>query len=235
MLRRFWRKVKTYFASEPKLDKDELLDITKRVAENYTPPTLPTGVKPKGHIALVVGHTRNAGGAYSNYLKMDEYTYNTDLALKIAKICQMVGLTCSIHFRDGIGIAGAYRAALATKPMMIIELHFNAANGTATGSECLFSDQYDKAGVKELMLAQLLAAKMSGSLGIRNRGAKRLAKGEAERGLQNVSQTTNIPSVLIETGFGDNSQIDAVAMKNKKDALANSIVQAAVEWQQQFS
>lgn len=223
------------------LAKDMILQITKLLGEKIAsePSEIPKPKAPvsgktplKGkHISLVVGHTAKAGGAYSSYLKQNEYVYNSDLTKRTKAIVESLGGTCSIHFRDVGGVAGAYKAALAHKNLLcVIEYHFNAANGKATGSEVLFADSYDKAGLDELNLAQIVSASMANALSIKNRGAKRLAKGKSERGLQNVSQSTNIACILLETGFGDNDKIDAPAMGKKREALAKSIVDGVIKW-----
>lgn len=220
------------------LAKSMIVEITKALGEQISSEPIVTPKKPvkggvlKGkHIAIVVGHTKKAGGAFSKYLGQNEYVYNTGLASDMKGVIESLGGTCSVHFRDQGGVKAAYAAALKTKPICMIELHYNAANGKATGAEVLFADHYDKAGIKELMLAQVVSASMANALRIKNRGAKRLAKGVSERGLQNVSQSTNIASILIESGFGDNSQIDAPAMKSRKTELARSIVDGVIKWQ----
>lgn len=179
-------------------------------------------------IGIIIGHTAKAKGAYSKTLGLSEYDYNTGLANLIQTYAHSFGHKVKIERRDSGGISGAFKRILAWKPHCILELHFNAANGKASGSETLFSDNYDKTGVKELALAYLLSKNMSSALGIPNRGVKeRGTKGE--RGFANLAQTTDIASVLIESGFGDNPK-DAKAMKDKKLALAHTIVDAVITW-----
>lgn len=222
------------------LAKNMVVEITKALgeqvaAEPIKKPTVPAVKAGKGplagdHIAIIVGHTKKAQGAYSKHMKQSEYVYNSDLALKQKAAVESYGGSCSIHFRDVLGVKGAYKEAIALKPLAIIEDHFNAANGKASGAEVLFADHFDKAGLKELELAQIMSAGMANALGTPNRGAKRLAKGQAERGLQNVSQSTNIPCVLIESGFGDNASVDAPAMLKHKTALAVSTITSIMKW-----
>lgn len=179
-------------------------------------------------LGIVVGHTKAAPGAFSKTLNQSEYVYNSDLAEKIKAYGAKVGVEVFIEKRDVGGVTGAFKRILAKKPAAIIELHFNAANGKASGAETLFSDNYDRAGADELALAFLLAKNMAKVLGIPNRGVKeRGTKGE--RGFFNLMQTTQIASVLIESGFGDNP-VDAKAMRDKKDALAQTIVDSFTAW-----
>lgn len=179
-------------------------------------------------IGIIVGHTKKAQGAYSKTLGESEYVYNFGLAELIRARAESLGDQVKIEKRDDGGISGAFKRILAWKPDCVIELHFNAANGKATGSECLFSDNYDKAGVRELALAHLLARGMADALGIVSRGVKeRTSRGE--RGFNNLSQSTNTACVLIESGFGDNPA-DASRMKSRKGELAGAIVAAARRW-----
>lgn len=181
----------------------------------------------KLRLAVIIGHTKRAQGANSKILG-SEYVYNTDLAHRIQKYAEGEGVQVSIFTRDKGGISGAFKAALATKPHAIMELHYNAFNGKASGSEVLFSDNFDKAGVKELALAHLVSRAMASALGITNRGVKEIAK-RGERGFHNLAQTTHVPGILLESGFGDNPN-DAGRMKARKWQLAKSIVDAFLKW-----
>lgn len=211
--------------------KELLLVVTKEIGESIAVAPAPAKPPVSGKvlkIATIVGHTKKASGAFSKTLNQSEYVYNTDLLERIQKLAPARGCEVLIVTRDTGGIKGAYAAALKWKPDVVLEAHFNAANGKASGAECLFSDNYDQAGLKELLLAQILAKKMADALGIPNRGAKERAS-SGERGFQNLSQTTNIASVLFESGFGDNP-VDAKAMRDKKDALAAAILDGVLQW-----
>lgn len=179
-------------------------------------------------IGIIVGHTKKAQGAFSKTLGMSEYTYNSTLAELIRARAEELGDKVKIELRDSGGISGAFKRILAWKPDCVIELHFNAANGKASGAETLFSDNYDKPGVRELALAHLTARGMADALGIPCRGVKERAS-RSERGFNNLSQTTNTACVLIESGFGDNP-VDASRMKSRKGELAGAIVAAARRW-----
>lgn len=179
-------------------------------------------------IGIIVGHTKRSQGAYSKTLGQSEYQYNSGLAETIKNLAETLGDQVKIELRNDGGISGAFKRILAWRPDCVIELHFNAANGKASGAETLFSDNYDKAGVRELALAQLTARAMADALGIPSRGVKeRTSKGE--RGFFNLSQSTNVACVLIESGFGDNP-VDAGRMKTRKAELARAIVDAARRW-----
>lgn len=216
-----------------KLAQEMVLVISKMLGEAVSEKPVVVSpepeTKPNGkHVAIIVGHTKKSPGASSKLL-VSEYVYNSDLAENhLVRDFRALGFTVSVHYRDVGGIKAAFAAALKTKPICILELHYNAFNTKATGAEVLFSNHYDKAGLKELELAQILSAQMASTLGIPNRGAKKIAS-SGERGFQNLSQTTNIAAVLLESGFGDNPS-DAKVMKEKKAALSKSIAQGVLKW-----
>jgi len=179
-------------------------------------------------IGIIVGHTKKSQGAFSKTLGQSEYVYNSGLAAMIAEHAAGLSDQVKIETRDVGGVAGAFKRILAWKPDCVIELHFNAANGRASGAETLFSDNYDAHGIRELALAQLTARAMADALGIPSRGVKERTS-SGERGFFNLSQTTKTPCVLIESGFGDNP-VDASRMKVRKLQLAQAIVAAARRW-----
>lgn len=175
-------------------------------------------------LALIRGHTKTAGGAYSPFLKANEYTWNGDL---INKIIQLNGdrkdFLVKEFLRDGIGIAGAYKNAMNWKPSAIIEVHFNAANGKAQGTETLYNDSGDFKGINEVVFAKMINDGMVQALGTKDRGIRKRLP--SDRGYGNVSQTKSIPSILIEIGFGDN-KADCALMEKNKLVLANEILRS---------
>lgn len=179
-------------------------------------------------IGIIVGHTKRSSGAFSKTLNQSEYVFNSGLAALMADYARSRGHMSVIETRDIGGIEGAFSRILKTNPSCVIELHFNAANGKASGSEVLFTDASDMPGILELALAQAIVKNMSATLGIPNRGVKELATG-GERGFHNLAQTTRVASVLIESGFGDNPT-DASRMRDRKQKLAETIVDAAISW-----
>lgn len=171
--------------------------------------------------AIVVGHTARAPGAASvPPVGQNEYFWNTDLANKINAACTARNVESKIFFRDGIGIGGAYAQVNAWGATCVAELHFNAFNGSAHGTETLY-DNDRNAGSKNW--AQKLQDAQLAALDLRNRGLKEIDSGG--RGFGSVS-ALDIPSALIEPFFGDNANDAAVAEANK-DTLANAIADAA--------
>ena len=193
------------------------------------------------YLALIIGHTKKDGGARGvNPLGMQEYEYNTI----VAKIAQQVGLTVTnipvtveIFYRDDGGVVGAYSRAVKWLDSKeghrgIIELHFNAANGVATGTETLYADVKDLKGVKEKFFAECMQAEMCacfGRTGTKNRGLKLESGKKGERGYQNLSQTLKYPSVLVEPFFGDVASEADMADRLKKQ-YAEALIKGFVKF-----
>lgn len=108
------------------------------------------------------------------------------------------------------------------KPDVILSLHFNAANGKATGSEVL----YWKSSTRSKKLAEFLLGSIVRALKLPNRGIKPL--GLLNRGNALV-RLTNAPCVIIEPFMGDNPG-DLATARAKVDFLARSIAEGLQEW-----
>ncbi len=96
---------------------------------------------------------------------------------------------------------------------VVVEFHFDAANGTASGATSIVemeADRLDKAFAKELVDAT------SKCLSIKNRGVK--SEAETHRGRLGLMREEGI-ICLLEVGFIDNKQ-DVDAYQCSKQALA---------------
>lgn len=188
-------------------------------------------------IAIVNGHTAKAAGARAVApIGKQEYFFNKDLGQRMLKACKALSVEAKMFYRDDIGIQGAYKNALAYKPDLIIELHFNAFNGKASGSEVLYSDQFDLAGLKERELAQLVQKEICKALGFKghqDRGAKDRPRTKREAGWFNLAQTINVASILVEPFFGDNPD-DALRAYQHKDELAQCMVDGCLKWFEKY-
>jgi N-acetylmuramoyl-L-alanine amidase len=203
-------------ADEPSLPPDNL-------------PELPDpDSKSKLRLVLIVGHEKKAPGAD---LKVDgkvvghEYGYNTEIASKVTQIAKNDGrLEVHTIFRDGIGIGGAYREARELTPDCLIELHFNAFNGTASGTETLTTpDALDRtfAGFVQKEVCEVF-----GRTGL-SRGVKILSR--SDRGGGNIHSAPATANCLVEPFFGDN-HIDASLALARKDLYAQGLVDACIMW-----
>lgn len=189
---------------------------------------LPTSDAPQEtkYLALVIGHTHADGGADGvSPLNMQEYVYNTEVASIAKKEATNFNVEIEVFFRDIGGVKGAY--SLATKWLeskinkgAIIELHFNAANKAAVGTETVYADKNDEKGVNEKLFAQIIQDEMCqvfGRTGKENRGLEHLDGSAGERGYQNMTQTIKYPSILVEPFFGDVESEAKLAVEKQKE------------------
>jgi N-acetylmuramoyl-L-alanine amidase len=176
-------------------------------------------------LAIVVGHTKNKQGAFSQTLNSSEYPWNTDLANRIAAAA-VAPLETKIFFRDGVGIDGAYAAADAWGSEAAIELHFNSSDSAhSTGTGVLYLSPRGK------QLATLLCQEMMNVLALPAwpRGTDGVvtpleASGVERRGESSL-KAGRAPAALIEPFFGSNKDDCAKAAANKA-GLARAIVAA---------
>jgi hypothetical protein len=174
-------------------------------------------------LAIVVGHTKNATGAFGvPPINENEYPWNKELAATLLARATPAGIACKVFFRDGIGIAGAYRQVAEWNARASIELHFNSADGGgARGTETLHGLPAVSLPWARIVQAELVA--LYNRIDNTNRGAK--LRRPNERGGESVNALQNIPSVLIEPFFGDNAA-DAALGHQKKSQQADALIAA---------
>jgi N-acetylmuramoyl-L-alanine amidase len=177
--------------------------IGDAVIPNYRP------MPPETLVAICVGHSRHIngrrdGGAVS-VGGVSEWTFNLDLAQEIDRILRERGVVSFIvsDYR-GSGYTDSMRwlasELKSRKATVAIELHFNAATGTAKGHEWLYWG-HSKRGKA---LADALRGAYSESFPQAvSRGSK--AKVTGERGGEFL-KLTHCPAVIAEPFFGDNPQ-----------------------------
>lgn len=167
-----------------------------------------------GRIAVVVGHGYGSDrGAYSKDGKVSEYDWNEDLAKRIvSKVPDAVLVYRDVPYSrlpDKINSLGVSYA---------IELHCNAFNTRATGTEML----YWHTSPGGLSVAQRLQKAVVDVLGLADRGVK--PRTASDRGA-NILRRTAMPTVIVETMFIDNPH-DLRVATNLKEELASSIADA---------
>lgn len=199
------------------IDKTQALEV-----DGITAVSAPTKFK----LAVIVGHEKKAQGAAMHRSQgfISEYMYNNAIADLMIDYGKTVGVEVVKVLRDGIGISGANKKAASLKPDACIELHFNAANGTAHGTEVLCTlDAQDKTFAA---LVQANVCKVFERTGM-SRGVKPIAR--SARGGGNVHGLPGIANCLVEPFFGDNQKEAEMAMK-KKSEYAKALVDAFVSW-----
>jgi N-acetylmuramoyl-L-alanine amidase len=177
-------------------------------------------------LGIIVGHTSYRPGAFSQYLQVAEYPWNSDLARRIQACAD--GLETMVFLRDEGGIAGAYRDSDRWGSDLAVELHFNYSdNAHSTGTGVIHnpdtpaSKDFATLLCQEIRAALLLPDWPPGTGGV---VTPFQASGEERRGQRSVT-AGRAPAVLVEPFFGSHRGDCQVAEANK-DALAAAIVAA---------
>jgi N-acetylmuramoyl-L-alanine amidase len=179
-------------------------------------------------LAVIVGHSKQGKGAKAVApLRQFEYDYNNEIAQLMFRSAMSQGLEVAIFHRDDIGVSGVGKAVdnwiAKTDIGCSIELHFNAANGIARGTEILYDA--DPAGGKDfadICIGELYRCfKREGK---QQRGVKLLSPGD--RGHYNL-QVVHRPAILVEPAFGDNAE-DARMLADYKQPYADALVRSAI-------
>lgn len=165
------------------------------------------------HVAISIGHGPKIDrGAVSEDGKTTELDWNTGLATLIKQeIVTSSSMQVSIVHRTIEGVMPV-KETNATNADFAIELHLNAFNTQASGTEMLYHPQSEKG----LRLANLLQATAVRTLGLPDRGAKIPPR----KGLAWLAGT-KMPAVIVESFFIDNPR-DLAIGNLKKIQLAKA-------------
>ena len=183
---------------------------------------------PSGVLVVIIGHGMGTDkGAYGvSPLSMYEYPYNTLVAQDMAAYAKTRGLACTILNKHGsstaaIGTTANTIVAEYGHKGCVIELHFNAYNGTASGTETL----YDTREKDNKLFAGICQKRMVELFKRPDRGLKDRTSGRGGSNLASVKVT----GCLVEPLFGDNAT-DAKLLKDKRAEYARCLVDAAIEY-----
>ncbi|MDX8347378.1 N-acetylmuramoyl-L-alanine amidase [Cognatiyoonia sp. IB215446] len=202
---------------------DDLEDMLEGGNTEFSVPLPGTLAKTPG-LAVVVGHTKKRPGAKGVApIDAHEYSFNSDLAESIYDYCQKRGVRSEVFTRDGKGIAGAYKEAVVWGATFAVELHFNAFNRSANGTETLYDNENHRDAIT---WASHLQDRILKAVKLRDRGLKRVSKGG--RGYRSLS-AASIPIAIVELFFGDNP-FDASVGVEKKSDIAEAIADAAASF-----
>lgn len=176
-------------------------------------------------LVLIVGHEKKAPGA-DFALGGSEYQYNSDIAKRAKEYAarKYPNLKVEIVFRDGVGISGAYRKAKALKADACIELHFNAFNGQAQGTETLCSVEHEDRKFAEYVHNKICEVFERAG---KSRGVKALSR--SARGGQSIYSMPGSANCLVEPFFGDN-KAEAKMADERRIPYAVALLEGAVEW-----
>ena len=143
-------------------------------------------------VAVVIGHNPHSKGAYSKYLKTNEFDYNSEVATHLKGFDIYRRLPIGSYKKQIINLAQQINPK---KYDLVIELHFNAFNASANGVETVSFPRS-----KSIPMGALYCDMIANEYGTKNRGAK-VATSDA-RGLYFL-KTMNAPSLILEPFFGD--------------------------------
>lgn len=183
---------------------------------------------PSGVLVVIIGHGMGTDkGAYGvSPLSMHEHPYNTHVAADMAAYAKQRGLACTILNKHGSSTAAIGTTANTIVNEYagrgcVIELHFNAYNGSASGTETL----YDTREADNKLFASICQKRMVALFKRLDRGLKDRTSGRGGSNLASVKVT----GCLVEPLFGDNA-VDAKLLKDKRTEYARCLVEAAIEY-----
>ncbi|MEG0025176.1 MAG: N-acetylmuramoyl-L-alanine amidase [Akkermansia sp.] len=152
-------------------------------------------------ICLDIGHCASSPGAQNDGTGITEFDFWKPRAVYIkTALAQMRHQVVIVNRQTdggGVGMSACVKACNATKADVIVALHANAYNGTATGSEVIYWHSSSKAS----RLAACIQRRIVGVLELPNRGVKPIFE-EAERGAAQLRKTI-APCVIVEPFFID--------------------------------
>jgi hypothetical protein len=182
----------------------------------------PVEKKPIGKLAIIYGHEKKAGGAFSKTMGMDEYRFHTEyVGPHLVEKALRLGFEVKEFFRDGVGIHGVGKLVnkWADAHTVAIELHFNAGGGKY--SLTLYdSDPQDNLGLA-VVVHKAMCAVFNRTFTVSE--IKRLSAGD--RGSSNLTSVA-CTSVLVEPAFGD-VESEAKMLWQKRKEYAECLAQAA--------
>lgn len=173
-------------------------------------------------IALVVGHEPGKPGASGRYLdafgrerEVNEYAFNTVVSREVRNMLYSeAGLQVIDIRRQAAGGYGKLPGAVnETMADFALELHFNAATPTATGTETLYWHR----SARGKQFAAIVQRHMLVALQLRDRGIKPID--EDGRGGWFLGRTS-MPAVIAEPFFGSNPQEMGHAMLHTETLAA---------------
>lgn len=152
-------------------------------------------------VALVVGHSSNAGGASNTKHGVNEFQFNKRLAALVKIELEELGINSVICYRE-TNYNELPGQVNETKADIAVSLHCNAFNENPNGSEVL----YYAMSVKGHDLAASMQAEIVKCLGLKDRGLKPCVasyKGKAGDRGGYLLQNTSMPCVIVEPFFID--------------------------------
>lgn len=172
-------------------------------------------------VYVIAGHNGKGTGACGI---IDEGYETIDLRNMICYYLRQHGIEY-VHDTDNLKLTGvvAWLKSLVRKSDIVVDLHFNAANGRARGTEVLVSNDGDI----ERPMAHELCEAISKVLCTSNRGVKGEASGHHSK-LAMLS-SFEAEQMIVEVCFCDNG-LDVNAYKQKKWVVAKTIAEIIAKY-----
>ncbi len=167
--------------------------------------------------ALVIGHSKRSPGAVNSKAGVTEFDFNDDLACYIKRKVKQTDIQ-QVYRRTYKQLPDDLNEL---KPDFIVDLHCNAFNTKASGSEVLYYYKSEKGK----QMAEILLKHLVDALKLPNRGIK--PRSSEDRGGY-LLRYTNAPCVIAEPFFIDNDDDLATAQSNI-EALAEAYAMAIDE------
>lgn len=148
-------------------------------------------------VLVMPGHSYKDPGAINEKLGVTEYQYCLERVLELLRRDTWDDIDIVLKTRN-LSYRSLSDEVNTLNPDYIIELHLNAANGVAQGTETLYCSVSSR-GKK---MAEIIQKNFIKRIGLKNRGIKPKAKGE--RG-GHILWTTKAPCVIVEPFFLDST------------------------------
>lgn len=174
-------------------------------------------------VAIVIGHSICDQGAINQASGLTEYAYNETIAHLLSEQMAEMGIRANVvERRTYEGLPGLINSLGAD---LCVELHCNAYNQQASGTEML----YFYASSKGRQAAQMLQTHVVNALGLPDRGLK--PTDPDERGGY-LLLNTNMPCVICEPFFIDNDR-DVAHVTEKRGALVRAYADAIDQYRRE--
>lgn len=189
-------------------------------------------------VILVTGHDRHLGNEGASSPSASECYFWRTWAPSLRKAIESHGhgLSCRVfHRRESVAPYNARQADLVdrlnrARPRLIVDLHFNAWQGTNTGVTCV----HHPASTRGALAARTLIAAVSVAQG--TKALSPLAQTESWAGTELVVLTqTEAPAVILEAFWGDNpddhdAAVAALIAGATQQAIADAVADLLSEW-----
>jgi N-acetylmuramoyl-L-alanine amidase len=168
---------------------------------------IPGGLK----VFIDPGHGGSDPGAIGNGLNEKDIVLSISKKLGVLLNAKGVSVEYSRTTDVAVSLEGRPEKANNWGANLFVSIHSNAFDSSARGTECYTTPSADS---KSKQLSANISKAISSKLGIPNRGHK--------EEIWRVLRLSNMPAILIETAFIDNSS-DANLLKTRQDDFANEI------------